>query len=336
MAVDIEMLQELLDAGYSPTKAASKCGLHHSTILRLIKRGELEVYEAFDENVKNFKFDDLDWLSEEDELEKICEEAFDNGYVIDRSLESVQELGLYVRDKYGNIINYITIKGFNHLLSEIKVKCNRCDNSETLEDALIDETRSWGLMSKCRKCHNSFTKKWVTNNKDTYRNFVSTRLEKYSSLPYRLKEQEVRATFSYFNSKCAITGREDKNLTLEHFIPLDIGHSGTHVGNLIPLLKRVNSSKNSTNPFEWFENWRFKDFYDDNWEKLIQYLANQNALTVEEYKEFVNWCFKNPRTLEEIAKDPRHSIEIWREATNKHFPLPEYVINVNTRKEATA
>jgi hypothetical protein len=52
------------------------------------------------------------------------------------------------------------------------------------------------------------------------------------------------------------------------------------------------------------------------------YLAAQNNLTPQEYREFYDWCFANPRTVDEIKRDQRHSLEIWREATGRTFELP--------------
>lgn len=123
-------------------------------------------------------------------------------------------------------------------------------------------------------------------------------------------------------SACFFTWSE--NAEVDHFIAVSTGHGGSYKGNLVPVIREINSSKCDKNPFEWFQMQSYiskKDF-----ERLIAQLAKENCLTESEYKEFVYWCYENKRKKKEIEIDNRYSIEIWREYAQRPFPLPKYAI----------
>lgn len=103
--------------------------------------------------------------------------------------------------------------------------------------------------------------------------------------------------------KCELTGATD-NIHIEHFIPLAIGHGGTYFANCYAMQGSANRSKNDSNPFEWYE--RFGERYGitiEAWSDLIEKLASRNGMDPSEYVRFVNWCYDNPRTLEQIKAD---------------------------------
>ena len=100
----------------------------------------------------------------------------------------------------------------------------------------------------------------------------------------------------YFDRRCALTGETD--ITEEHAIPLSIGHGGTIHGNMWPLCKRLNSSKYNKNIFEWFEANRQRfELSQAKFDRLIEWLAAANDMTVEEYRDFVYWCHANPNDV---------------------------------------
>lgn len=104
---------------------------------------------------------------------------------------------------------------------------------------------------------------------------------------------------SYFSGGCALTGSTDYHM--DHVIPLSIGHGGTTYENMIPLRGDLNLSKNASHIFEWFD-WA-KGTYDlsqAKFDALISYLAEVNEMTTKEYRMYVNWCFDNPRDINEI------------------------------------
>lgn len=80
----------------------------------------------------------------------------------------------------------------------------------------------------------------------------------------------------------------------------------------------VNSSKNNRHPFEWaYETLKNNDL--DKFIEKAKRLAEINEVTFEEFQEYVDWCFENPRSIDDIKADneryghKKKSIDIWRE-----------------------
>jgi hypothetical protein len=121
-------------------------------------------------------------------------------------------------------------------------------------------------------------------------------------------------------SACFFTCSEKSEI--DHFIAVSTGHGGSYKGNLVPVIREINSSKHDKNPFQWLreQNYVFEERFND----LVKKLALENCLTVDEYRNFVYWCYENKRSKKEIMKDERFSIEIWRDVTKRQFPLPNY------------
>jgi hypothetical protein len=113
---------------------------------------------------------------------------------------------------------------------------------------------------------------------------------------------------------CAISRKKSMFVTVDHFIPLIWGHGGDVRGNLFPLDRYLNGLKSSRNPFRWINRREIQPYVDrKSWDELIHSLASQSGLTVKEFTQYVYWCERNKRTLEEVKIDPRYSVEIWRE-----------------------
>jgi hypothetical protein len=136
-----------------------------------------------------------------------------------------------------------------------------------------------------------------------------------TALPNTLGKDGWKCILKEFNNKCALSNL-DSDVTFEHFIPISTGHGGTYEGNIIPLNRSLNFSKNNRNPFYWFSKNDFPvGFSIEAWDGLIQLLAKKNKLTTNEYVEFINWCFENPRTLEQIKLDGDNtSLQLWKKA----------------------
>lgn len=184
---------------------------------------------------------------------------------------------------------------------------------EKNRDKLRKYLRARYLANKER--HRMLMTKWYKENWDRFQNMKRAvfhrRRTMETSLPNTLTADEIGEIKEHFGNACSLTGRTD-DIHLDHFIPLAIGHGGTYKGNIVPLTREVNRSKSAKNPFEWIEDEETKKLVDLNrWEKLIEYLADQNGLTVDEFKDYVNWCFENPRKVEEIEEGVT-SIELWK------------------------
>src|SRR5699024_2349289 len=116
-----------------------------------------------------------------------------------------------------------------------------------------------------------------------------------SKLPCNFTAKDLESLLRTFNNSCALTGRKD-NLQIDHVIPLATGHGGAIYGNMAPLTGVLNSSKNDANIFEWFEANRQRfELSQDKFDRLIDFLAEANDMTVEEYRDYVYWCHKNPQ-----------------------------------------
>ncbi|MDD4566147.1 MAG: HNH endonuclease [Eubacteriales bacterium] len=96
---------------------------------------------------------------------------------------------------------------------------------------------------------------------------------------YRNRQAAVSATLTkrqweiikrMFNHSCAYCGKELKNLTQDHFIPLSAG-GGYDANNIIPCCKSCNSSKQNKDFFEWYP---VQPFYDPRRKyEIVEYLA---------------------------------------------------------------
>lgn len=113
---------------------------------------------------------------------------------------------------------------------------------------------------------------------------------------------------------CWVSG--ETGAGVDHFIPVSIGMGGNKVDNCYHLSFSLNLEKHNKNPFEWI-----KLYYSDKinrpdyvagFKRLVRHLASQNNLSTSEFKEYVYWCFDNPRTIEDLRRDNTPSIELWQ------------------------
>lgn len=142
-------------------------------------------------------------------------------------------------------------------------------------------------------------------------------------------------------NECTLTGFS--NVDLDHFIAISTGHGGSYTANLIKLSAVINKSKSSNNPFNWFEANRQRFEIDESrWNALVTYLAEQNGITPAEFRSYVDWCYANPRTIDEIQADNERygyvvsSLELWRDAVGLPFPIRLDLPKVHTEKVAAA
>lgn len=207
-------------------------------------------------------------------------------------------------------------------------KCSTCRETKLLAEFPKDKRRAIGVKSECKSCHKERNIRLYYANRERYlavsneykRNNPDVRkisehkaraIER--SLPYAWTKKDIDTVKARFGEKCPLTN--STNIHYDHFIPLGIGHGGSYIGNMIPLDARLNESKQAKNPFEWVKTQPNIDYNAFN--KVVDYLAELNGITVDQYRHFVYWCFDNKRGIDEIKRDNRNSIEIWREHTKK-------------------
>lgn len=327
--------QTLLDEGCKPNKVSKILGVHHTKIDRLINRGIIEVYVPHDdEEDEKHLYQNFEWLWEEDELEEILWKAFDGElYFVKHGNDDLLRAGNYVLSNYGGLKEYFNKKGFSRVVENVLINCPICDTYTSLDKWGGSKSRPFGLNYECPDCRNEISRRYVNKNPEKMFEYRRLRREMAEALPgCALEKEEWYLLRKEFKWKCALS-LSNESISLDHFIPVATGHGGTYSANLIPLYKNVNSSKKESHPYEWFEaNRKRLELPKENFDRVIDYLASANALTVDEYRAFVDWCFANPRTVDEVRADRRHSIEIWREESGIQFPLPKYVKEVSTKQ----
>jgi hypothetical protein len=161
--------------------------------------------------------------------------------------------------------------------------------------------REWSAKNKGWETERS--RNWARANPDKVSIFYQKRQARKKYLPNTLTDEEYSRALEYFGNACALTGRTS-NLEMEHAVPMSIGHGGTTFGNCYPMSKGINQSKWKNNIFEWFEANRQRfELSQERFDKLIEWLASANAMTVEEYRDYVYWCHANPRSDDELRAE---------------------------------
>jgi hypothetical protein len=123
------------------------------------------------------------------------------------------------------------------------------------------------------------------------------REKRVNALKNDFTNEQKSEVLERFGSKCAFTGA-DVGIQMDHVIPVAVGHGGTTIANMLPVWQRINSSKGAKNVFEW---------YEENGERFgvcpvrfyaaIEYLADLNGMTSEEYRQYVYECHANPNDI---------------------------------------
>jgi hypothetical protein len=147
------------------------------------------------------------------------------------------------------------------------------------------------------------TRNWKRKNPHILRLINSRRRARKNKLPDTLTAEQYEKTLRYFDGACALTG-QTLNLEKEHAIPIAVGYGGTTFENCYPMARGLNQSKSNSNIFEWFKANRQRfELSQERFDKLIGWLASANAMTIEEYRDYVYWCHANPRTVDEINEE---------------------------------
>jgi hypothetical protein len=169
---------------------------------------------------------------------------------------------------------------------------------EANRDKRRESSRRYSMNN--REHVNEYQRKWRKLNPHYYKgNLTKIKLQRRrgrkQGVISDLTTEEYEKILKHFNYSCALTS-EKEGIHMDHVIPLSIGHGGTTYGNIIPLKAELNLSKHDKNIFEWFEANRQRfNLSTQNFEYLIQYLAEVNGVTVSDYREHVYWCYENPQ-----------------------------------------
>lgn len=122
------------------------------------------------------------------------------------------------------------------------------------------------------------------------------------ALPDTLTIKQQSVIITRFNGECALTGSTVYHM--DHALPVNCGHGGTTFENMYPLRSDLNISKKDRHIFEWFEANRERfGLSQAKFDVLISYLAEVNGMTTKEYRMYVDWCFDNPRDIDDLEME---------------------------------
>ncbi|MBD3843110.1 MAG: hypothetical protein IE909_14770 [Campylobacterales bacterium] len=137
-------------------------------------------------------------------------------------------------------------------------------------------------------------KKWSEKNPEKVKQYRKTRLNREEAALYAIPIKEKNKALKQYAYSCALTGAKF-NYHVDHVIALETGHASSNFENLLPLRNDLNLSKNERNIFEWAEQeHKHLGFTLDRFNEVMIEVASRSDMTLEEYEEYVNFCFNNP------------------------------------------
>ncbi|MDP9742855.1 UNVERIFIED_ORG: hypothetical protein QFZ59_004685 [Bacillus sp. B2I3] len=169
-------------------------------------------------------------------------------------------------------------------------------------------------LSRCKECRKAYQRDRNHNNpktKSSNKNKAHKRRAMKKELPNNMKAAQLRALNERFGNRCFLTGSTD--VSIEHPIPFATGHGGHIVGNVLPMDNSLNISRKDKNFFEWFNTLDATVEMHNRFDEAVEYLAALNGLSVDLFREYVYYCDKYRRTIEEVKADKRRSVEIFKE-----------------------
>lgn len=200
--------------------------------------------------------------------------------------------------------------------------CGKCSEVKRLDEYSKDKVGIGNRRPDCKACCALYRKRYVSankqkeaerkrtwreNNKESISNYyqiwrkansdsitsnIQRRRARKRELPDTFTKNELNSTLIYFGG-CALTG-SSLDYQWDHVIPLNTGRGGTVRGNMIPLRSDLNQSKSDSNFFEWFTINKGRFCLDqEKFNNLVDYLARENKMTPEEYRQHVYKCHTN-------------------------------------------
>ncbi|MGG0741304.1 HNH endonuclease [Niallia taxi] len=196
-------------------------------------------------------------------------------------------------------------------------KCSHCHEVKAIESFGVKNAAKDRINPKCKQCvcdyqnqRNQLPEVYIYNkNKSQKRRAI------LKELPHSLTIQEWKNIKQRFNNCCFLTGKVliESKLSIEHVIPIATGHGGHIKENVLPLDISLNMARKDKNIFEWFYTLDANEDMKRRFSEAIDYLAFMNEMSVKEYKEFVYYCDRFRRTVEEVKVTERTSRELFEE-----------------------
>lgn len=134
--------------------------------------------------------------------------------------------------------------------------CSKCNEVKNIEH--FRQRANGGYYSICKVCENIKNKEYRKNNPETINKLRVIHENRRRSIKNNLSNnfttKQWKECKDYFNNSCAYCGREMKNLTQDHFIPVSKG--GTYSKeNIIPACRSCNCKKHNKNFYEWYKSY---------------------------------------------------------------------------------
>lgn len=144
-----------------------------------------------------------------------------------------------------------------------------------------------------RDYQNQLVREWEKRNPERVALKHQRRRARKEALPDDLTHEQMTSTLEYFEGGCALTG-EKVNIDWDHVIPISLGVGGTIESNMIPLRSDLNKRKSNLNLFEWFDKSKESlNLSQAKFNKLVEFLASKNGMSIDEYRSFYFEQFKN-------------------------------------------
>ncbi|AQX56031.1 hypothetical protein [Priestia flexa] len=193
-------------------------------------------------------------------------------------------------------------------------QCRKCREVKSIEEFGKLSSSKDGKHYNCKPCVNANQRQYNKDNPDYVKAHNQNRRAYKLALPNTLKRKEWTNIKAMFDWKCAFT--DSTKTSLEHVIPLNWGRMGNEVGNVLPMDKALNQSKQAKNVIDWAEQPELEPLIDwKRFYKAMKYLAEVNGFrSCQEYYDFINWCERNKRTPEAAAAATISSIEEFKES----------------------
>jgi hypothetical protein len=196
-------------------------------------------------------------------------------------------------------------------------KCKACDvmltriTQQNNPEKSAEKSRKWYSQNRERVAErkriyqeenrekaNERARKWRRSHPDLASLVKQRRRARKSSLPDDFTAEQMIGVLNHFGG-CALTG-DSADIQWDHVIPLATGRVGTTYGNMIPLRRDLNQSKNNSNILEWFSaNQERFELEQERFDRLIEWLGKANGMTVEEYRDYVYECHANPNAIDD-------------------------------------
>ncbi|MEH7248733.1 hypothetical protein V7114_18315 [Neobacillus niacini] len=173
--------------------------------------------------------------------------------------------------------------------------CNECRKGEKKRwrKENPEKTRAYNRSQERIKKNREHRKKWEEKNKEKVKKMKITRLNRETAASDTIPIKEKTKTLKQYSYSCALTGTEN-NLQADHIIPLVTGHASNFFENILILKRDLNVSKNGRNIFDWaVQEHEHLGFTLTRFNEVMTEVALRSGMTLEEYKEYVNWCFDN-------------------------------------------